>query len=263
MSLNRLAPALVAALCLAPGVPATAGQRCQAQRLTPQEIAQAMDLGMRSAIALDASGAQVALIARAGQDLRAHGLHWSHLGFVYRDPVQRAWRILHKLNECGSDQGQLYRQGLADFFLERPWRHEAAIVVLDEALQQALLPVLRDNERSARLHHARYSMVAHPYATRYQQSNQWALETLAAAASPRIAHREAAQRWLREQGFRPTRLQVPAYRRLGARLATAHIAFDDHPSADRFAGRIDTVTVDAVFDFLRERGLGRAPHVVR
>ena len=55
----------------------------------------------------------------------------------------------------------------------------AGIVVLSPELQARLLPVLRDNTRLARLNERRYSMVAHPWAQTYQQSNQWAIETLA------------------------------------------------------------------------------------
>jgi hypothetical protein len=41
------------------------------------------------------------------------------------------------------------------------------------------------------------------------------------------------------------------------------MSFDDHPPERRFAGRIDTVTVDAVFAFVRGRGMGQTPLVVR
>lgn len=51
--------------------------------------------------------------------------------------------------------------------------------------------------------------------------------------------------------------------RLGARIGTANIAFDDHPNAKRFADRIETVTVDSVFDWLQASRLATAPVVVR
>lgn len=261
MSLRRR---LAAAALLLAAATAQAGQRCEAHKPDAAEITSALSLGQRSAEALDRSGARVALIARAGQDLSAYGLHWSHLAFAYRDEQAGAWRVLHKLNHCGSDSSALYRQGLADFFMDRPWRYEAAIVVLEPALQQALLPLLRDNRRAAALHSARYNMVAYPWSTRYQQSNQWALETLALARAPQGVHsREDAQRWLRAQGFAPTTLRLPTLQRLGARVSAANVSFDDHPPERRFAGRIDTVTVDAVFAFVRGQGMGQAPLVVR
>jgi hypothetical protein len=47
--------------------------------------------------------------------------------------------------------------------------------------------------------------------------------------------------------------------RLGARVSSAHISFDDHPFGRRMAGQIDTVTVDSVFSWMERSGLGNAP----
>jgi hypothetical protein len=51
-------------------------------------------------------------------------------------------------------------------------------------------------------------------------------------------------------------LRLSAVERLGARIGTAHIAFDDHPDVKRFSGRIETVTVDSAFAWLTRSGLG-------
>ena len=51
--------------------------------------------------------------------------------------------------------------------------------------------------------------------------------------------------------------------RLGARLTRANVEFDDHPSGDRFAGRIATVTVDSVFDWLSRTQRGGPLQTVR
>ena len=42
-------------------------------------------------------------------------------------------------------------------------------------------------------------------------------------------------------------------------LPAANIAFDDHPNDKRFSDRIETVTVDSVFEWLQRAGLGAAP----
>jgi hypothetical protein len=39
--------------------------------------------------------------------------------------------------------------------------------------------------------------------------------------------------------------------RLGARMFRANVAFDDHPFDRRMAGRIDTVTTEAVRQLMR------------
>ena len=252
---------VVAALALA--TTAQAGRPCEERAQSTRQIELGLNLAQATARQLDASGAQVVLLARAGQDLSKYGLQWSHLGFVYRDAGAGAWRVMHKLNHCGTDHAALYRQGLGEFFMDNPQRYDAAFVVLDPALQQALLPVLADNARVARLNERRYSMVAYPFATTYQQSNQWVLETLAAAAAPGIVSRRAAQDWLRARGYQPTDLRLSTLTRLGGRLTQANIAFDDHPGARRFSGHIDTVTVDSMFAWLPRANLSEPPQLVR
>ena len=257
--------ALAAAALLALAAGAHAGRPCEDKPPTARQIEQGLALAQATARALDATGAQVVLLARAGQDLSKYGLQWSHLGFVYRDESRQpaVWRVMHKLNHCGTDVAALYRQGLGEFFLDAPYRYEAAYVVLQPELQQALLPVLTDNRRVARLNERRYSLVAYPFATTYQQSNQWVLETLASAAAPGINNRQDAQAWLRARGYAPTDLRLSPLTRLGGRLTQANIAFDDHPGPRRFTSHIDTVTVDSLFAWLPSIQLSDTPHIVR
>lgn len=221
-----------------------------------------MDLALRTSQALDASGADVVLLARAGQDLSKYKVHYSHLGFAYRE-VQAdgssAWRVLHKLNQCGTAESAIYKQGLGEFFLDDLWRFETAWIVPTPETQKTLLPLLRDTPQAVRLHLKAYNMLAYPWATRYQQSNQWAIETLALAMAPVTGEgpsaREKAQAWLRLRDYQPTVLNLDALTRLGARVTRANVAFDDHPDDKRYSGRIETVTVDSVFDWMRRAQL--------
>ena len=98
-------------------------------------------------------------------------------------------------------------------------------------------------------------MVAYPFSTRYQNSNQWALEVFAAAAArdAPVNNREQAQQWLKFAGYQPTELKLDAITRLGARVSRANIAFDDHPGELRWSDRIRTVTVESVFRFVEAR----------
>lgn len=254
---------LLAIAALALATAAHAGRPCEEKPPTPWQIEQGLNLAQATARQLDASGAQVVLLARAGQDLSKYGLQWSHLGFVYKDANAGTWRVMHKLNHCGTDHAGLYRQGLGEFFLDRPHRYDAAFVVLKPELQQALLPLLADNARVARLNEHRYSMVAYAFGTTYQQSNQWVLETLASAAAPGINNRHDAQAWLQRMGYVPTDLHLSTLTRLGGRLTQANIAFDDHPSARRFTSHIDTVTVDSMFAWLPRVNLSEPPQLVK
>ena len=257
----------VAAACTALAVAANAhaGRPCEETPMSTDEVSRGMALAEKVGRRLDDTGADVVILARAGQDLGRWGRQWSHLGYAYRDNTggRNVWRVSHKLNHCGTVHGALYRQGLGEFFLDRPHRYEAAFVVLSRDAQAKLLPLLKDNVRLATLNTASYNMVAYPCSTRYQQSNQWALETLASALEPAASSRVQAQRWLQFKAYQPTTLHIDALKRMGARVGTAHIAFDDHPNSKRFSDRIETVTVDSVFAWLPGVGLGDKPQVVR
>lgn len=240
---------------------AQAGTPCEERRLALSAVVDGMHMAETTARALDASGAEVVVLARAGQDLRRYGLQWSHIGLAYRlappsGPGQLGlWRVVHKLNQCNSNRAGLYRQGLGEFFMDQPWRYAAAYVVLQPALQQQLLPVLLDNEQLSRWHSSAYNMLAYPWSTRYQQSNQWVLETLAGSHGG-LDSRGGAQSILRSRGYQPGLLEIDAMTRLGANVGTYHIAFDDQPFGERMAGRIRTVTVESVFAWLQTSQLG-------
>ncbi len=255
----RMLARLVVALVLSPA--AHAGRSCDSQPLDARAIEQGMALAQRTTDALDAehtrSGARVVVLGRAGQDLSKYKLRYSHLGWAYKTPAG-PWRVVHKLNECGTAVGDIYRQGLGEFFLDDLWRHEAAWVVPVPALQAPLLALLTDPARSTQMHTRPYSMVSYVWGLRYQQSNQWALETLAAAVEPSIQEREQAQAWLRFKGYQPTNLRLGPLTRLGGRLSSANVAFDDHPNDKRFSDRIETVTVDSVLDWLTRSGMAGA-----
>jgi hypothetical protein len=266
--MSRVRAALQATACALAlaAAAAHAGRSCETQAPSAVNVQRAMGLAQRTASALEASGAQVVVLARNGQDLSKYGLRWSHLGFAYRDDSAAGaavWRVVHKLNQCGSARADVYRQGLGEFFMDDLFRYEAAFAVPTAAVQAALLPLLKDNFRVTQLHQAAYSMVAYPWAQQYQQSNQWAIETLALAQEPAIGSRERAQAWLQFKGYEPAVLRISPLVRLGARMTAANVAFDDHPNEKRFADRIETVTVDSVFEWLERSGLAAAPQGVR
>jgi hypothetical protein len=292
-SWRRALRAGLATLALATATAAFAGQACETSTPDTASMTRALGLAERVQRSLDASGAQVVIIARAGQDLRKYGLNWSHLAFAYRDtmpeavvtadrsatfgaagaamvdglpsqkPARGNWRIAHKLNQCGTADAAVFRQGLAEFFLDTPFRYEAAYVVLNPEAQAALLPVLQDDQRLVQWHTPAYSVVAYPWSTRYQQSNQWALETLAGALEPAAVDRERAQAWLQLHDYQPTVLHIDALTRLGARMTKANVAFDDHPNAKRFSDHIETVTVESMFAWMKRTDIAGRPTLVR
>ena len=263
MNARGLLALVLAIASLAAAPLAHAGRSCERKLPEARSVERAMTLAEHTAQRLDASGAQVVLVARVGQNLSEYGQRYSHFGIAYRDAPGAPWRVAHKLNQCGTAKAAVYRQGLGEFFLDDLYEYEAGVVVPSPEIQARLLPALRDNRRLARLHTPAYSMVAYPWAQTYQQSNQWAIETLAMAQDPSIASRPQAQAWLREHGYVPDTLHLSAFQRLGARMTAANVAFDDHPTSKRFTDRIETVTVDSVFRWMGRSGLGGPVAVVR
>ncbi len=262
-NLRYAAPvAVTVALALHMGA-AYAGRPCDAPKPpSPQVIEKGLTLAERTMKALDAehasNGTKVVVLARAGQDLSKYGLRYSHLGFAYKAQDGR-WLVAHKLNACGTAEASVYRQGLGEFFLDDMFRYEATWVVPTREVQGKLHAALLDSARTTSMHTKPYSMVSYAWAQKYQQSNQWAIETLAFAMESNIRNRQQAQAWLQFKGYEPTTLKITALTRLGGRITAANVAFDDHPNEKRFADRIESVTVDSVFAWLQQADLAKAP----
>ena len=245
---------------------AQAGRSCENKPLTAETMNKGLNLAVKAAKALDAeykkNGTQVVLLAREGQDLSKYELKYSHYGWAYRTP-EGVWRVAHKLNECGTAGGHVYRQGLGEFFLDDMWSYTAGVQVPTPAVQKALWSFLTQPS-VLRLQNEPYSMVSYAWGQKYQQSNQWATETLAAAMNPAgIQNRAQAQSWLQAQGYEPSSLIIRAFSRLGGRMTAANIAFDDHPNDKRYASRIETVTVDSVTRWLQRTQMAAAVQEIR
>jgi hypothetical protein len=244
---------LLALALLAP-VAAQAGQACTDARPSPEAVRKALTLGLQTRDALQREDPAVALIARAGQDLRKWNLNYSHMGFVWRDHPNGRWIVVHQLNHCGRADSDLFNEGLGNFFLDDPFRYEALVLVPGRAMQQRLQHMLAGSAPQ-RLHQRSYNMLAYPFSTQYQNSNQCALELFATASAADLAigSREQAHAWLQAAGFRPHTAEIDALTRLGARMTRANIAFDDHPFERRMAGQIDVVSVESVYAFVQRR----------
>ncbi len=241
---------------------AHAGQACEEKQSSVATFVSGMKLAENTLAALEASDAQVVLIARVGQDLSRQGLRYSHMAYVWRDHPKGRWLVVHELNDCGTAQSALYDEGLGNFFFD-VFAHEASILI-PSAQSQARIVAMLASKASRALHSPRYNMLAYAFSTQYQNSNQWVLETYAASASEfEIKDRAKAQQWLKLAGYVPITVHVPTAQRLGARLFRANVEFDDHPFGRRAAGQIDTVTVESVMRFVKRMDPGAREILVK
>jgi hypothetical protein len=95
-------------------------------------------------------------------------------------------------------------------------------------------------------------MLAYPYNIASQNSNGWVLELLNAGMTDlTIDTRLKAVAYAKVKGFEPTTIRLNTLARLGAGITRQNISFDDHPFGRRMAGKIDTVTVASVIQYLQ------------
>ncbi|MEM7016457.1 MAG: DUF2145 domain-containing protein [Pseudomonadota bacterium] len=247
-------------LLLVLGQHAWAGRPCEALTINAKTLYQAHQIAYQMYQTLESSGAQLALVARAGADLSEYGLKYSHMGLILRDAVPHSsdtgrWRFIHLLNHCGNKSSALYQQGLVNFFLDDLFRMEALLVIPSPELQYRLIAKLMAHQGGA-VHQAHYSILANPFAKDYQNSNGWVLEMLAAAQlGDTQPTRSRMQAFLQQQGYQGDSIKISRLKRIGARLFKANVQFDDHPRESFFSMRYEVVTVRSVVHYLQAQNL--------
>ncbi len=243
--LRGLALALLALVLVLTAFAAQAAslQFCDA---SPEVDARTLDRRLQLAAAaraqLVASGAQAAVVSRSGLALQRWGQRYSHAGLVLASHPQRPWTVRQLYFACDEGRPQLFDQGLAGFVvgLQDTSQGYVSLLLLPAAAGPSVAAAALDEARALALLGASYSANAHAFSTRHQNCNQWLIELLAAALGELPADgstRQAAQQWLVQQGFEPTRIE------LGApwwRIAAAFVPWlhhDDHPDDDLAALR--------------------------
>lgn len=229
------------------------------------EQAQATDLAQQDARLrlaallrqqLEASGAEVVLVARSGVDLGRFGLRYSHAGLALRASPNTAWSVRQLYYACQEGRPRLFDQGLAGFVLAadaQPVVH-VSLLLMPAADAAAVAAAALHKPTALALLAPRYSANAHAFNTLYQNCNQWVAELLAAAwgdLGPE-PDRAAAQQWLQVQGYVPHRFQVHPLLALLAR-AVPLLHHDDHPADAATAGVFDVSLPDTLRAFVQQR----------
>ena len=150
---------------LACTAPAFAGRPCEENNYNPKKVMQALEFAHKAQIRLDETQANVAIIARVGQELSKYNLRYSHLGLIEHMP-DGTWSVMHELNQCGTANSELFREGLGNFFMDDMFAFETLILIPSPELQQRIQQVMADG-RAKNLHAARYNMLSYAYSTMY------------------------------------------------------------------------------------------------
>jgi len=247
-STSAFLPLFLTLLLLSPY--AWAGQPCGELPLEPAETARATQLGDKVRDALERSGAELAFVARVGIDMSEFGLHYSHVGVAWRDHPNGRWMTFHLLNACGTPRSELLEQPLENFYKVKLFDYDALIAIPSLDVQARLVRAFF-SPIGRQLHQPLYNLIAHPFSTRFQNSNQWLLEVTAAALAPAasIMNREQAQAWLKANGYEPSRVRIGTTRRWGSALFTSHVHFSDHTDEEARSQLYAVVTSDSIIRF--------------
>lgn len=236
---------------------ANAGQACAERSATPEGSAKSAQLSSQVRNLLEHQQHSFVLVARSGVDLSEFGLGHSHVGVAWRDHPRGRWFTFHLLNRCGTGQSELVEQGLEDFY-NVELHDYVALVAAPSFSMQVKLQKAFFSQIATTLHEREYNMIAHPFSTKYQNSNQWILEVMATAMSPdgQVVSRGAVQAWLKSNGFVPSLIPIGPGKRAGARLFSPHVRFSDHTDEEWQAGRYAVVSVESVLAFIKLKDNG-------
>ncbi len=233
---------------------------------------------------LEASGAEVALVSRAGLSLGRFGMRYSHAGFSLRspaDPATPAWAVRQLYYDCEPGRPRLFDQGLSAFVLgaEQPEAGWLSVLLLPPQAAAALARAVADDRLALRMLHPRYSANAHAWALQFQNCNQWVAEMLAAAwggdavrgptapdedapaptpapapaPTADLALRQRAQHWLAAEGYVPAVFELRSPLLQLAGLFVPWIHQQDHPPQDLEAMRYRVSMPAAIEAFVRRR----------
>lgn len=248
----KIATSIVATLILLHANQTFAGTNCKSNNKDPKIYLQAARQAVKLNQQLNKTKAKVVLISRVGADLSKYHLHYSHMGYAIKDYPGRAgkWTVIHLLNKCGTNISTIQAQGLMNFFLDDLYKMDFQITVPAEVLQERLNRALRSS-LIHRIHEKHYNMLAFPFSTKYQNSNQWIIE-LFEATKINSTSRVVVQKHLLAHGYKPSIITVGGFSKLGVSLFKANIRFDDHPRDEQRSSRYSVVTVDSIIQYLKK-----------
>lgn len=241
----------VVALCGLGYRGAFAGQVCEEREISAGKLVQAANRAYQLYQTLQALQADVAIVGRVGSDISDYGLKYTHAGIALRNYLDKPWVFVHVLNDCGTQYSQIYDQGLINFLLDDLFAWDLLLLIPSPALQANMRQILLQ-PGSTGLHQSRYSMLAYPFSTVYQNSNGWVLDVIAAAQMPvKASHRKETQAFLARQHYRGDRIHLSPLKHLGIALFSANIEFDDHPEENSLQGIYETVSVRSIQRYLQ------------
>ena len=217
---------------------------------------------------LQTTNAKVALLGRAGSDApekrfvkKIGAWNYTHGGLVYRNHPAGKWTVVHLINTC-KEQSEVFTETVMQFFLDNPHEYRAVVAVPSAQMQNALEElIVRKNAAAGFRNDSVYSSISYPFSLARQNSNEYILDTFAAALAKmekrEIFSREEAKEYFlsspHREKFAPEILRAGFVEVLGAffGFGPKNATLDDHTFAEKTAGEFAFVSVGALTNFLQ------------
>lgn len=234
---------------------ANSNAQCHQQLVDTDLFTVASENSVKLLKELNESGADLALISRVGSDISGKGLKYTHAGIVWRNSTSGNWQISHVLNDCEADTAKFYQHGLLDFFLTDLFSRDILVTVPVSGLQVEMIELLA-KEETMKVFRPKYSMIAYPWQTEIQNSNQWILEVIAMAQGSMegqtLRSRAEAQGFLMEKNFEGSVIRIWFFESLFGALFKENVSFSDHTEEERAAGKYEFVSVKSLVNYLSQ-----------
>lgn len=255
----RALPALILAaavgLAAAPAAAQDSSAQAVADHFTPKEAALFSKQIERD---LAAHGAEVAMVFRTGRPRSqlpqgisyTHGAFWVHRTIATEDGRQLSGYAVYNLyagdgHAWPKDRSRLV-QDYPFEFTRGSFVDDVAVIVPSPEMQRRILAVI-DSPTYEHLHNPAYSLVANPWAGRYQNCTDFMLDVVAAAAWE--TDDPARIRADLKAHYEPTIVKASALMRLFGPIADSRLKTDDQK------GPIRTATYESLAAFMSRNNL--------
>lgn len=262
----RRLPAVVFAAGLAFGAAPAVAQDSSARAVVAHFTApQAADFSKQVERDLAAKGARVAMVFRTGRPrdklpegiAYTHGALWVHRIIKTADGRSlNGYAVYNLYAGDGDNWSRTESRLIQDYpfdFTRGSAVDDVAVIIPSPEMQRRMLAVI-DGPSYTRLHNPAYSLVANPWADKYQNCNNFMLNVVAAAAWE-TDDLQRIKTNLRAH-YRPTVVKAGGLMRLFGPIADPRLRTDDQK------GPIRTATYESMSDFMKANGLLQEAYVL-
>jgi len=211
---------------------------------------------------LASNNVKAAIISRSGQprDKLPEGVQYTHSAFWLYDPViddngeEKPFYAVYNLYHGEENRlvSSLVKDSAADF-LRLTREHDVGIIIPDETTQAQLIDYI-GSSRYGEVHQINYSLISNPFDERYQNCNEFMLDSLAALFWETPNSSEIKTRFKSE--LEATELKASFIRRKIGPIVDERLIMDDHE------GAIFTTTRQTLAGFLERENRLRSAYIL-